>query len=194
MSRREHLARVIRGPKPVRSLFPLHVKLQSLNDPRCRAVADLVRTAVAKSRRVSLEEAARIARYSPQHFSEFFHERVGVCFDTWQFALRMKHAEKLLVQKPWMPTDAISSVVGYSDVSAFSRAFKRYAGINCRQCRWLARLCPGLVDDPSGVERLDYAYSLLKLIHKDPNIASLLQQLVDHIRPSSSSTSDGSAQ
>lgn len=173
---------VSQTPKPVRALARQQVKPQAFNDPRLRAVANVVHGAIAKSTRVSLGEAARIAHYSPQHFSEFFHDRVGLSFDTWQFALRMEQAVNLLAQKPWMPADAVASVIGYSHPSAFSRAFKRYAGINCRQFLRLARTCPTVAAELAEIERLDYAYTLVMPARKISNIVPLLLRLVERMR------------
>lgn len=168
--------------EPVRDLFRQQVKPQAFDDPRCRAVAELVYWSMTSPIRVPLREAALVARYSPQHFSEFFHERVGLSFDSWQFAVRMNHAETLLALKPWMQVDAISQAIGYSDLSAFSRAFKRYAGINCRQFRWLIRTCPRLVEELPAIEGLDNAYILASYFQKHPDTGTALCRVAEILR------------
>jgi len=171
-----------RARKAVRAQARQQVKPQAFEDPRLRAVARLVHAAGCRSGRVSLREAARVACYSPQHFSEFFHDRVGLSFDTWQFAQRMKQAEDLLVQKPWMQADAIADAVGYSDVSVFSRAFKRYAGISWRQLKRLARECPRVAAGLDAIEHLDDAYRLAVFAERSPDTASVLLRLAERMQ------------
>ena len=122
------------------------------------AVAKFVHATMANSAWVSLDEAASVAHYCPGHFSTFFHKHVGVSFAIWQFTLRMKRAEDLLVHNEWMPLSAVGSAVGYASASTFAHAFKRYAGINARQLRRFIRGRPPQAADLSEVERLDYAY------------------------------------
>jgi len=186
MNDRNHSSRSNYRRKPVRSLVRQRITSQAFNDPRCEAVAELVQATIAKSMRVPLEEAARVARYSPQHFSEFFRDRVGLGFELWQFALRMKHAEHLLVQKPWMPAGIIASAVGYSDISAFSRAFKRYAGISSRQYRWLTRTYPSIAEHLPTIERLDHTYCVLRLAQQHADVAPLLRRLAERMQALSS--------
>lgn len=156
-----------RPPIPVRVQVRRELKRDAFEDPRLRAVADTVYKAIGKSVRVSLREAAHVARYSPTHFSQCFHDSAGVRFSTWEFALRMEHAENLLLRKPRMQVDAVANKVGYHDTSAFSRAFKRYAGINCRQLRRLAKICPTLATDSAAIERLDYVYFVATCVQKN---------------------------
>jgi transcriptional regulator GlxA family with amidase domain len=145
---------------PIREQVRQALKAQAWRDPRLKAVASLAHEAVANSRWVSLEEAARVAHYCPGHFSAFFREHAGIPFAIWQLALRMKRAEDLLVQKEWMPLSAVGRTVGYGSPASFSHAFKRYAGITARQLRWLIRANPPAGGDLSAVERLDHAYEL----------------------------------
>jgi AraC-like DNA-binding protein len=153
--------RVVRvRPEPIREQVRTRLNAHAWRDRRLRVVAELVEEAVANSRWVSLEQAARLAHYCPGHFSAFFHEHAGVPFAVWQFALRMKRAEDLLVQKEWMPLSAVGRAVGYASPSTFAHAFKRYAGITARQLRRLIRTCPEQFTNLSAVDQLDLAYSL----------------------------------
>lgn len=167
--------------RAIRDIARTQIKAHAFKDRRCRAVERLVQKTLDTPTRVSLKEAANAARYSPQHFSEFFRNRVGLGFGTWQFFIRMQHVESLLVTKPWMPVETLADWNGYSDVSAFSRAFRRYAGISCRQFRWLVRMLPGLAESLPAVHRLDFAYALVRLAQQDPQIVSSLPRLARYL-------------
>ena len=150
----------------IRDQVQQEINPHAWRDRRLRAVAEFVHETMAHSAWVSLDEAASVAHYCPGHFSTFFHRHVGVPFAIWQFALRMKRAEDLLVQKESMPLSAVGRAVGYASPSTFAHAFKRYAGINARQLRRFIRACPAHAADLSEVERLDYAYGLAMLERK----------------------------
>ncbi len=185
MKRRQRSTSLRTAGLPVRTQLHLRVKNQAFGNPRIREVARLVRAACDRSASVSLREAARAAHYSPQHFSQFFHDRVGVCFETWQFAVRMRSAEEALIRKPWMQADAVARAVGYSDASAFSRAFKRYAGINWRQLKRLAFENPDIAAALITIPFLDHAYALAMFAKKNPSAISMLQRLADCLHESS---------
>lgn len=168
-------------PRPIRAQVRQRMRMNAFSDPRLQAVAHLVHQCMRASKRVSLQQAAHAAHYSPQHFSEFFRERVGVCFTAWQLFLRMSYAEQLLVQKEWMPVHAVARSVGCKDPSTFSRAFKRYAGITPRELRRLARACPDILADLSAIERLDYASALVMFSGNSPAMVPLLRQLAEQM-------------
>lgn len=151
-------------------------KDSAFDDPRLRAVRELVIRRLAHCKGVSLKEAAKAANYSPQHFSEYFRKRVGVSFRTWQCGLRMEHAKKLLVRKDWMQVSAIARAVGY-EPSSFCRSFKRHQGINPQQLRALVREYPLLKSDVALLERPDLTYTVTKLARNCPEHIRVLTRL-----------------
>lgn len=93
--------------------------------------------------------------------------------------------QEALIRKPWMQADAVARAVGYSDASAFSRAFKRYAGINWRQLKRLAFENPDIAAALITIPFLDHAYALAMFAKKNPSAISMLQRLADCLHESS---------
>ncbi len=78
-------------------------------------------------RPVTLEEAARAAGISAFHFSRQFSEVFGVSPVAYHEQVRLNHAKRLL-EAGSSPT-CVARDLGYSELSAFSRSFrKRYGG------------------------------------------------------------------
>jgi len=75
-----------------------------------------------------LEAAAKLARLSPCSFSRRFPLETGFHFCSWDCEIRIRIAAYLLRESGRSIT-SIGYVVGYSDRTTFSRAFKRCHGI-----------------------------------------------------------------
>lgn len=85
---------------------------------------------------LSLEQAARDLGYSPQHLTVIIKEYSGYSFKPYlDYAKIMAAVRMLKFDK--LPVSAVSEKLGYTDVTAFSRAFKRVIGISPRACRLL---------------------------------------------------------
>ena len=93
---------------------------------RLTPVLDYVEANLSKP--ISLDEAARLAGLERKYFSAFFRSKVGTTFTEWITLLRLHSA----VERMRVRDESITSVafaVGFSDVRAFQRAFKRYLGV-----------------------------------------------------------------
>jgi AraC-like DNA-binding protein len=87
------------------------------------------------SERLTLARAAEVAGLERTYFSRFFHSAAGCTFSAWNRAIRMEKAKVLLLRKgPSILSIAIT--VGYTDITTFERAFKKYAGISPRTYRY----------------------------------------------------------
>lgn len=76
---------------------------------------------------ISLVDVAGTIFRSPEYFSRLFKEEVGENFSTYLMLYRLNHARELL-KKTDMKIAEISSLVGYSTQSYFSRLYKKYMG------------------------------------------------------------------
>ncbi|MBL8065768.1 MAG: helix-turn-helix transcriptional regulator [Chthonomonadaceae bacterium] len=82
----------------------------------------------------TIEVAAKASMMSREHFLRMFQEAFGQLPGAYQATHRMLRARQLLVES----TDPIWKVgmqCGYSDASAFSRAFRREFGLTPKQSR-----------------------------------------------------------
>ena len=87
------------------------------------------------SERLTLSRAAEVAGLERTYFSRFFHAVAGRTFSEWNRAIRMERAKALLLRRgPSILSIAIT--VGYTDITTFERAFKKYAGISPRAYRY----------------------------------------------------------
>lgn len=80
-------------------------------------------------RSLSLKEMADYAFYSPYHFERLFQKVSGVTPCQFLSALRIEKAKQLLLETD-LDIATISSYVGYSSFSTFSRQFKEYVGLS----------------------------------------------------------------
>ncbi|MEZ5428707.1 MAG: AraC family transcriptional regulator [Pyrinomonadaceae bacterium] len=92
----------------------------------CRA-RDFI--AASWNRSVSLEEMARIACLSPNHFLRSFKEVFGRTPHQYLTALRLREAEKLL-RRTDLPVISICQSVGFESHASFSLLFRRHFGLS----------------------------------------------------------------
>lgn len=79
------------------------------------------------SRKISLEELARMVYLSPAYLSRIFKKETGVSFRDYLNRVRISKAQELLRIRQIRMTD-ISLMVGFEDQSHFTRVFKRVTG------------------------------------------------------------------
>ena len=77
--------------------------------------------------KLTLEEAALQAGYSPSYFSRIFREELGCTFKEYLTAYRIEQSKRLLLSGEDSVSD-ICSVVGFSDESYFCRIFRERTG------------------------------------------------------------------
>lgn len=75
---------------------------------------------------VALEESARVAGLSPSHFQRLFAATYGVSPRKYQDRHRFAWAQVQLAQG--RPVHELASLMGYSETSAFTRAFRAATG------------------------------------------------------------------
>lgn len=76
----------------------------------------------------TLSDAARLVGFSPNYVSKIFKEVTGVKFSDYLQEMKMKRAEKLLLDVN-LRIYQVSYAVGYDNPKNFTRAFKQYFGI-----------------------------------------------------------------
>jgi len=96
---------------------------------RCRhPVVEAAENALKQGRhRWQIDDLARETGLSSSHFRSIFRRETGLSAGQWLTRMRMIEARRLLRESPW-PVKQIASTIGYSDVVAFHRAFKRSTG------------------------------------------------------------------
>jgi AraC-like DNA-binding protein/ligand-binding sensor protein len=81
------------------------------------------------SRKISLQEIAKVSGLSAPYFSTIFKEERGENLSTYLNRLRIEKAGRLLL-KTDMPLSDIARACGFEDQSWFSRMFKSYTGLS----------------------------------------------------------------
>ena len=78
---------------------------------------------------LTLSSVAKFISITPQYLSNIFKETIGITFCTYLTAIRLQHAEKLLIETNESVTD-ICDMCGYENFSHFIRSFKKKYGIS----------------------------------------------------------------
>jgi len=86
------------------------------------------------ARKLSLEEVADHAGYSPAYFSRIFREDTGMAHSDYLNLLRVEKGKTLLHSTKLKMTE-IGAMLGFSDQSHFTRTFKKLTGITPDQYR-----------------------------------------------------------
>jgi AraC-like DNA-binding protein len=105
---------------------------------RLRRVRDHLLRCISEP--LSAEGAARIADLSPNYFSTYFRQRVGMSFTHWAHGVRVQVALEMMRASD-APITEIAERVGYRDLRTFERAFKRHTSVTPRTFR--VRVQPG---------------------------------------------------
>jgi two-component system, response regulator YesN len=66
---------------------------------------------------------------TPQHFSKLFKRFIGISFPDYLNDIRLSEAKKSIDRNPSLEMQEVSSIVGYSNSSYFSKSFKEKYGI-----------------------------------------------------------------
>jgi AraC family transcriptional regulator len=90
-----------------------------------RRVADYIEEHVTED--VSLAQLALLVELSPYHFGRAFKQSFGLPPLRYHARRRMEYA-KLLLAKPTLSITQIGREIGFSETSAFTAAFRKYAG------------------------------------------------------------------
>lgn len=83
---------------------------------------------------LTLEQLAGIACMSPYHFHRLFKSYTGESVYAYIKKLRLEYAALCLL-KSGEPATSIALSSGYSNVSAFSKAFRQYYGVSPQDFR-----------------------------------------------------------
>lgn len=84
--------------------------------------------------RRSLAEVASVAGLERSYFSVYFRKFVGCTFTEWSSRTRVETAMRLLDDGD-MAIAQIAAIVGYDDVTTFTRNFRKYAHCAPREYR-----------------------------------------------------------
>ena len=86
------------------------------------------------SRKLTLEEAAGFAGYTPTYFSRIFREDTGMSFSDFLSGIRVEKGKSLLINTKLTVAEA-AALLGFSDQSHFGRTFKKITGVTPDQYR-----------------------------------------------------------
>ncbi len=78
----------------------------------------------------NLEDVVSKMNYSSDYVTKVFSGIYGMSPVKYAISLRIHDAQHLLIQNPELSVQQIGELVGYEEVSYFSRVFKKYAGIS----------------------------------------------------------------
>ncbi len=86
------------------------------------------------SRKITLHSVAKELNLSPVYLSTMYKNGSGIHFSEQLLNIRMKHAEKLLLDQK-IPTAKVAELCGFCDESYFRKKFKQFFGMNVREYR-----------------------------------------------------------
>ena len=102
-----------------------------------KAMTELVMTHLQRisfSQKIQIDELAKEAFYSPQHFRRLFKEETGVSLSSFMREQRINHACDLLVESD-LKVVRIMEQVGFNDAKSFYSAFHSLKGLTPAQYR-----------------------------------------------------------
>lgn len=102
--------------------------------------------------KIQNDEAANLCSMSPFRFSRGFKEVFGISFREYIIRYRLREACRLL-KNPYASVTDVAFAVGFSDVSYFSKMFKRHIGVSPSEAG-LSDLAEGQDFSPSAVLRI----------------------------------------
>lgn len=86
------------------------------------------------AQKLTLQQVAEYAGYSPSYYSRLFREELGCTFQTFLNQLRVEKSKSLLLSTT-LSSAEISGLVGFEDQSYFGKVFKRFTGVTPDQYR-----------------------------------------------------------
>ncbi len=84
--------------------------------------------------KITLQSVASELNISPIYLSAMYKDYSGMNFSEQLLNVRMKHAEKLLIDQN-IPTAKVAELCGFCDESYFRKKFKQFFGLNVREYR-----------------------------------------------------------
>jgi AraC family transcriptional regulator len=108
-----------------------------------RRVVDFMAAHLAED--IGAAELVTLIGLSRAHFFRAFRQSTGQTPGAYLLALRMERARRLLTT-PSVTVKDVARAVGFGDVDAFARAFKRFAGLS--PAAWRRRSRPDLDREP----------------------------------------------
>ena len=84
---------------------------------------------------ITLDDVSKEVNLSPNYFSRIFKECTGVNFTDRLLAFRMEKAKQSSKDYSEYSMKDVSYMVGYVDPNYFTKLFKKYTGITCREYR-----------------------------------------------------------
>ncbi len=79
---------------------------------------------------INLDEITSMMNYSAGYLTKIFCRIYGVSPNKYLISLRIHKAQHLLVHNPELAVQQIGELIGYTEISYFSRIFKKYTGIS----------------------------------------------------------------
>lgn len=86
------------------------------------------------NQKITLQSVASELNISPIYLSKMYKDNCGINFSEQLLNVRMKHAEKLLLDQN-IPTLKVAELCGFCDESYFRKKFKQFFGMNVREYR-----------------------------------------------------------
>jgi two-component system response regulator YesN len=86
------------------------------------------------TRNITLSDAAENAELSHSYLSFIFKQETGINFNTWLSKYRVEEAKKLL-EETNLRIYQVAERVGFSNPYYFSKVFKEFAGMSCKEFR-----------------------------------------------------------
>ena len=90
------------------------------------------------SKKLMLNDIAKEAYFSPFHFHRIFSLVVGETVQSFITRKRIEKAAGLLINQKELPITVVSEKLGFSSLSTFSRAFKKFYGISPNEFKELS--------------------------------------------------------
>jgi AraC-like DNA-binding protein len=107
-------------------------------DSRIRKAIDIIEANC--SRHLPVNDVAAAVAMSPSHLSHCFTQQVKMSIKQYQLKCRIALAQQRLETDCAMKMSTLSDQLGFSDLSAFMRHFKHFAGMTPGDYRRMARL------------------------------------------------------
>ena len=78
-------------------------------------------------KKLTLDDVADVANYSPYHFTRFFKDTTGMTFNEYLNSVRVKIAEEHLLDED-TPITEVAYISGFNSIQTFNRVFKKSKG------------------------------------------------------------------
>lgn len=81
----------------------------------------------------TFERAAAFVGFSEAYFSRLFHKQMGMTFSAYLNHVRVRHAVRLLRERPDISMTELSIMTGYTTIRNFNRMFRTITGYAPRE-------------------------------------------------------------